>query len=76
VKLFFNHETFIIPFVLEVLFIDGRPMRTSCDNTLQEPQRGWAPSILAGGRDQEDRSLKPVQVNTSQDPIVKNPSQK
>jgi hypothetical protein len=30
----------------------------------------------SGGRDQENRSLKPVQAKSSQDPILKNPSQK
>jgi hypothetical protein len=30
----------------------------------------------SGGRDQEDRSLKPAQANSSQDPISKTPSQK
>jgi hypothetical protein len=30
----------------------------------------------SGGRDQEDLSSKPTQANSSQDPILKNPSQK
>jgi hypothetical protein len=30
----------------------------------------------SGGRDQKDRSSKPARVNSSQDPISKNPSQK
>jgi hypothetical protein len=30
----------------------------------------------SGGRDQEDPGLKPDRVNSSQDPILKNPSQK
>jgi hypothetical protein len=30
----------------------------------------------SGGRDQEDRGLKPAQANGSRDPISKNPSQK
>jgi hypothetical protein len=31
---------------------------------------------FSGGRSQEDRSSKPAQANSSQDPISKNPSQK
>jgi hypothetical protein len=30
----------------------------------------------SGGRDQEDHSSKPAQANSSQDPILKTPSQK
>jgi hypothetical protein len=30
----------------------------------------------SGGRDQEDRSSKPAWANSSQDPILKNPTQK
>jgi hypothetical protein len=30
----------------------------------------------SGGRDQEDRGLKPAWANSSRDPILKNPSQK
>jgi hypothetical protein len=30
----------------------------------------------SGGRDQEDHGSKPAWVNSSQDPILKNPSQK
>jgi hypothetical protein len=30
----------------------------------------------SGGRDQEDRSLKPARANSLRDPILKNPSQK
>jgi hypothetical protein len=30
----------------------------------------------SGGRDQEDHGFKPAQANSSQDPILKNPSQK
>jgi hypothetical protein len=30
----------------------------------------------SGGRDQEDCGLKPVQANSSQDPVSKKPSQK
>jgi hypothetical protein len=42
----------------------------------------WAPVAHAcnpsflGGRDQEDLGSKPVQANSSRDPIWKNPSQK
>jgi hypothetical protein len=35
----------------------------------------YNPSYL-GGSDQEDRSSKPAQENSSGDPILKNPSQK
>jgi hypothetical protein len=34
------------------------------------------PSYSAGGGDQEDRSLKPAQANSSRDTISKNPLQK
>jgi hypothetical protein len=40
---------------------------------------GWAPVAHAcnlsysGGRDQEDRGLKPAQANSSRDPISKKP---
>jgi hypothetical protein len=30
----------------------------------------------SGGRDQEDRGLKPAHANSSRDPILKKPSQK
>jgi hypothetical protein len=42
----------------------------------------WAPVAHAcnpsysGGRDQKNRSLKPAWVNSSRDPISRNPSQK
>jgi hypothetical protein len=33
-------------------------------------------SSYSGGKDQEDLGLKPAWVNSSRDPILKNPSQK
>jgi hypothetical protein len=44
---------------------------------IKKKQRSWAPVVHAcnlnysGGRDQEDRSSKPDQENSSQDPILK-----
>jgi pSer/pThr/pTyr-binding forkhead associated (FHA) protein len=40
-------------------------------NISQEPvAQAWNPSY-SGGRDQEDQGLKPVQANSSQEPISK-----
>jgi hypothetical protein len=49
--------------------------KTRFKETESQPAHAYNPSY-SGGRDQEDRSLKPAQANSSRNLILKNPSQK